>query len=149
VADRTEPMPAPRDPTEPLPEPRPRTRTRPPTPDGDRRLWIVAGVLALILAFVAGYLVGRGGGQPAQAPVAGTTDAETGPVKRRACLKAVRTARRAQAVQSRALANRAALVQARGDEELVARLNAELETLGQRFDRIEARFERLAERCGG
>ena len=150
MADGTEPMPA-RDPTEPLPQPRPRSRTRPPSADGDRRLWIVAGILALILAFAAGYLVGRGGEQPAQAPVAGSADGETGSVKRRACLKVGRAARRAQAVQAEALANRAALAEAtaRGDEEGVARLNAELRSLGERFEKIEARFERLAERCGG
>lgn len=139
---------APREPTQPLPQPGAR-RARP-APEGDRRLWIVAGILALVLAFVAGYLVGRGGAEPAPAEQANAVEDGATTVRKRACVKAVAAGRRAQKVQARALANRAALAEAtaRGDEEVIARLNAELSTLGDRFEKVEARFEKLAERCG-
>jgi hypothetical protein len=156
--DQTDPMLGPRSSTEPLPETA-RGSTQPlpvrGSPEGDRRLWFVAAVLALVLAFVAGYLVGRGGSEGRETKAAGqeTTESEkdqAGGGRRKACAKAVTVAQKALALQGRALANRAALAEATaaGDEELAALLNAELQTIGEDFDRVEARLDKLTARCG-
>ena len=76
----TEPLPA-RGGTQPMPPgQRPRSQAR------DRRLWIVAGVLALVLVAFAGFLVGR-----SQAPGKQATQAKPAAVggPRRACARAL------------------------------------------------------------
>jgi hypothetical protein len=146
----TEPMPpsGERRSTQPLPAETPRSRTAPEA--GDRRLWLVAGGLALILAFVAGYLVGRGAGEE---PVTGPAKEQAngqGPIKKQVCVQAVRANQKAVAIQERAVASLGALVKAtaEGDDSLMAALNAELEGLSERFDRVSTRANRLSERCG-
>ena len=114
----------------------------------DRRLWVIAGVLGLVLLFFIGFLVGRGLGSDEGTGVKSSAT----PVKitsRQACGVALTLAEKALALQQRALANRAAAAQATadGDAELIGRLNAELEGLSQRLDKVERRLERTADRC--
>lgn len=146
----TEPMPpsAERRSTQPLPAETLRSRSGPEAPD--RRLWLVAGGLALILAFVAGYLVGRGaGGEPVTGPAKEQANGQ-GPIKKQVCVQAVRANQKAVAIQERAVASLGALVKAtaEGDDSLMAALNAELEGLSDRFERVRKRANRLSERCG-
>ena len=144
-----------RHPTEPLPAPRSRSGSTEPLPSGgrppsgarDRRLWIVAGILALVLAGFVGFLIGRG-----QAP---GPKANRGPEPvggpRRACAAALELADRGIAVQQRALANRAALAEAVavGDTDLIARLDEEFDLVSRRLDKIEAHMRKFAKRCRG
>jgi hypothetical protein len=134
--------------TQPLPAETLRSRSAPEAPD--RRLWLVAGGLALILAFVAGYLVGRGaGGEPVTGPAKEQANGQ-GPIKKRVCVQAVRANQKAVAIQERAVASLGALVKAtaEGDDSLMAALNAKLEGLSDRFERVRKRANRLSERCG-
>jgi hypothetical protein len=140
--------------TEPLPEESRSTSGLPaghrPAPDArDRRLWLIAGVLALILAFGAGFLVGRGQGEPGQAPGQKQADGQ-GPIKKQVCAKAVRAAQKAVAIQERAVASLGALVRAtaEGDDSLMVALNSELQRLSERFEKVDKRAKGLAERCG-
>jgi hypothetical protein len=147
-------MSVPRDPgTEPLPASTPESTEpmaagrRPGPPDRQRQLWLVAGVLALVLAFFVGFLVGREQApEPAQRE---GPEAVTG--RRAACGRALNLADRGLRVLQRALANRVALAQAtaRGDADLSARFQEELELLSNRFDRIEPRLEKATGRCRG
>jgi hypothetical protein len=110
----------------------------------------VAGGLALILAFVAGYLVGRGAGEETVTGPAKEQANSQGPIKRQICVRAVRANEKAVAIQERAVASLGALVRAtaEGDGSLMAALNAELEGLSERFDNVRKRANRLSERCG-
>jgi hypothetical protein len=142
------PPPGERRSTQPLPAETLRSRTAPEA--RDRRLWLVAGGLALILAFVAGYLVGRGANEE---PVTGTAKEQAngqGQIKKQVCVQAVRANQKAVAIQERAVASFGALVKAtaEGDDSLMAALNAELEGLSERFERVRKRANRLSERCG-
>jgi hypothetical protein len=134
--------------TQPLPAEPLRSRTAPEA--RDRRLWLVAGGLALILAFVAGYLVGRGANEePMTGPAKEQVNGQ-GPIKKQVCVQAVRANQKAVAIQERAVASFGALVKAtaEGDDSLMAALNAELEGLSERFERVRKRANRLSERCG-
>jgi hypothetical protein len=107
-------------------------------------------VLALILAFGAGFLVGRGQREePGPAPGQKQADGQ-GPIKRQVCAKAVRAAQKTVAIQERAVASLGALVRAtaEGDDSLMVALNAELQRLSERFEKVKKRAEGLAERCG-
>jgi hypothetical protein len=147
-------MTVPRDPgTEPLPATKPESTEpisaghRPGLPDRQRQLWLVAGVLALVLAFFVGFLVGR---EQAPAPEQQqAVDMVTG--RRVACARALNLADRGLRVLQRALANRVALAQAtaRGDTDLIGRFQEELDLLSTRFDKVEPRLERATERCRG
>lgn len=101
----------------------------------------------MILAFVAGFLVGRGQGEE---PAPNKQATEQGPVRKQACLQAVKANQKAVAIQERAVASFGALVQAtaQGDDSLMAALNTELEGLSERFEKVEKRADRLSERCG-
>lgn len=147
-------MSVPRDPgTEPLPARTPESTEplaaghRPRPPDRQRQLWLVAGVLALALAFFAGFLVGRE--QAPEPPQRAGPEAVAG--RRAACGRALNLADRGLRVLQRALANRVALSQAtaRGDTDLIARFQQELELLSGRFDKIEPQLEKSTERCRG
>jgi hypothetical protein len=116
----------------------------------DRRLWLVAGILALVLVFFVGFLVGRaqapdpggGGTQQRQSDGGRITD-------RQACGRAVKLLEKAVALNLRALANRAALAEAtaEGDTEVIAGLQEEIRLISRRFERTEKRAERFADRC--
>jgi hypothetical protein len=105
-------------------------------------LWLVAGGLALVLAFVAGFLVGKGQGEAPAEP--------QGPTDSNVCVKAIKANQRAVALQDRAVATLGALVKATGDgdDAAVAALNEELQTLSTRTEKARGRADRLAERCG-
>jgi hypothetical protein len=122
-----------------------------PAPDArDRRLWLIAGVLALILAFGAGFLVGRGQGEePGETPGQKQADGQ-GPIKKQVCAKAVKAGQKTVTIQERAVASLGALVRAtaEGDDSLMVALNAELQRLSGRFEKVNERAEGLAERCG-
>jgi hypothetical protein len=118
--------------------------------DRDRRLWLVAAILALVLVFFVGFLVGRA---QAPDPDEGKTQ-QAGPdggriTDRQACGKAVDLLEKAVALNLRALANRAALAEAtaEGDTEVVAGLQEEIRLISQRFERTEDRAKRFADRC--
>jgi hypothetical protein len=143
-----------REPTEPIPAGERRGSTEPlePAPGADdarqRRLWLIAGILALILLFFVGFLVGREQG-PGSAERAQDVEPPRGP--RLACGRALDLADRTNRLLQRAVANRGALGRAtvRGDTDTAAQLQAEFESVSMQYDRVEARLERLTERCRG
>jgi hypothetical protein len=144
-----------REPTEPIPAGERRGSTEPlePAPGADearqRRLWLIAGILALILLFFVGFLVGREQGSGSGERRAQDVEPLRGP--RLACARALDLADRTNRLLQRAVANRGALGRAtvRGDTDTAAQLQAEFESVSTQYDRVEARLERLTERCRG
>jgi hypothetical protein len=144
-----------REPTEPIPAGERRGSTEPlgPAPGPDhtrqRRLWLVAGVLALILVFFVGFLVGREQGSGSAKQQARDVEPVKGP--RVACARALDLADRANRLLQRTVANRGALARATvsGDTDTAAQLQAEFESVSRQYERAEARLERLTERCRG
>jgi hypothetical protein len=144
-----------REPTEPIRPSERRRSTEPleaapgPVDARQRRLWLAAGILALALAFFVGFLVGREqGAEPAERR-ASEVEAVKGP--RVACARALKVADRGNRLLQQAVATQGAISEAtvRGDTETAAGLRDELESLSQRYDRAEARLERLTDRCRG
>jgi hypothetical protein len=144
-----------REPTEPILPRKRRGSTEPleaaPGPEDARRrrLWLAAGILALALAFFVGFLVGRE--QEAEPTVPRSSQAETVKGPRAACARALEVADRGNRLLRRAVATQGAISEAtvRGDTETAASLRDELESLSGRYDRAEARLERLTDRCRG
>jgi hypothetical protein len=144
-----------KEPTEPIPAGERRGSTEPlesaPGPDDarQRRLWLIAGILALVLMFFVGFLVGREQGSAPAGPQTQDLERLRGP--RLACARALRVADRANRLLQRAVANRGAFTQATvgGDEETVSQLQKEFESVSNQYDRVEARLERLTDRCRG
>jgi hypothetical protein len=141
---RTEPLerpggstPRPREPTEPLPaSSRPALR-RPPSPTR----WLLIGLLVLAAAFVVGFVVGRAGG--------GATSPEGQKQGQGACRRSANLATTLVDLHRQALANRMQFAEAvaREDRDRMDDLDADLETLSSRGERIQERADRVLDRC--
>lgn len=106
------------------------------------RAFAVAGVVALVLALGAGFLIGRAlGGDEAPA--------ETAAAGRGGCGKALTLSLQMVELQKQALVNRtqAAQAAALGDEGQVRELNSGLDALAPTIQRTEAELAEAVEKC--